>query len=889
MLRRVGTMDTNLPLNDQKERHNFLVEVVDSEKQLWALIHSKGIVNAEVQELYRKIRSTYETIILDNHELVEIEDFEFSLWKLHYKHIDEFRKTARQSPNNSESTKLEMPRNNQIEGFKVFLSEAAEFYKNLISKVRKAYGILEEPLAHKSGGVSTFDEPKRMCKVQFLCHRLFVCIGDLVRYKELYERSNIKTSRNWSVAAKYYFKATMFWPDGGNPHNQLALLATYLGDELLALYHCIRSLAVKDPFPDAWDNLILLFEKNRSSNLNLLITVTHFDFSRPFESICIDAKLQTSDVMETGLWSLIVRTTSFFFIKDGLEDLPCSFGSTIRELEKMIGQDDSKLKHSLESYQCMDSSRRGPFRAIQIVAILVFIIDNLTKKQEQKESKDKTDLQDPALMQLALSSVFIFMGRLVERCSKGNTVISCPLLPALLVFLEWLVKKQEELESFGADEKIKCAISYFFGALTDLLNLFGYSKREINSRDSTALWEDFELLGFAPIAHAHISLDFSNHLDNINGYENRNDCRVHRIVHAAMTIASMSPRLIFYDKLEGKFCNKETEECEGKILEQNQSKHSANGKSVSMEEEEVILFKPITRYNSAPVDCFISTLNDIYSEGQGDQTEPSDECLRRASSLLTAQKEVSLFSAGPPSLSAWVLNRESLGHESDKRPSDIKKYGLKPIVEMASESFTGLSLSENGEDSEATHYSSPPYSAPVPSAPLLPEDADWFHSDSSEDFASSGPSCGPQHCNWANNGPLGYISGNPPSTGIWNPSQLFSNHNPDRVSSPVWPINTYGPNYSGNLNDQALSRFDLFDQRGIPVASSPRMYVEGPPLPSGFLLGYGVNQQWREKPYNGYQRQDLREEQLPLLQYLKEREWQLQREQQVKGPTYMGN
>lgn len=199
-----------------------MLQVVDSEKQLWALIHSKGIVNAEVQELYRKIRSTYETIILDNHELVEIEDFEFSLWKLHYKHIDEFRKTARQSPNNSESTKLEMPRNNQIEGFKVFLSEAAEFYKNLISKVRKAYGILEEPLAHKSGGVSTFDEPKRMCKVQFLCHRLFVCIGDLVRYKELYERSNIKTSRNWSVAAKYYFKATMFWPDGGNPHNQVS-------------------------------------------------------------------------------------------------------------------------------------------------------------------------------------------------------------------------------------------------------------------------------------------------------------------------------------------------------------------------------------------------------------------------------------------------------------------------------------------------------------------------------------------------------------------------------------------------------------------------------------------------------------------------------------------
>lgn len=42
---------------------------------------------------------------------------------------------------------------------------------------------------------------------------------------------------------------------------QLAVLAMYIGDEFLALYHCIRSLAVQKPFPDAQDNLTLLFEK----------------------------------------------------------------------------------------------------------------------------------------------------------------------------------------------------------------------------------------------------------------------------------------------------------------------------------------------------------------------------------------------------------------------------------------------------------------------------------------------------------------------------------------------------------------------------------------------------------------------------------------------------
>jgi protein SMG7 len=42
---------------------------------------------------------------------------------------------------------------------------------------------------------------------------------------------------------------------------QLAVLATYVSDELLAVYRYFRSLAVETPFLTARDNLILLFEK----------------------------------------------------------------------------------------------------------------------------------------------------------------------------------------------------------------------------------------------------------------------------------------------------------------------------------------------------------------------------------------------------------------------------------------------------------------------------------------------------------------------------------------------------------------------------------------------------------------------------------------------------
>lgn len=42
---------------------------------------------------------------------------------------------------------------------------------------------------------------------------------------------------------------------------QLAILASYSGDELVAVYRYFRSLAVDTPFSTARENLIIAFEK----------------------------------------------------------------------------------------------------------------------------------------------------------------------------------------------------------------------------------------------------------------------------------------------------------------------------------------------------------------------------------------------------------------------------------------------------------------------------------------------------------------------------------------------------------------------------------------------------------------------------------------------------
>lgn len=159
-------------------------------------------------------------MILNDYEQLELQDVEYSLWKLHYKHIDEFRKRIKKSSTLESSKSGEPHDTNHIEGFKLFLSEAAEFYQNLIVKIRKCYGLPEESSFYKKSGISNSFEPKKIKKCQFLCHRFLVCLGDLARYKEQNEKPDVHNHK-WSMAASHYMEATAIWPDSGNPQNQV--------------------------------------------------------------------------------------------------------------------------------------------------------------------------------------------------------------------------------------------------------------------------------------------------------------------------------------------------------------------------------------------------------------------------------------------------------------------------------------------------------------------------------------------------------------------------------------------------------------------------------------------------------------------------------------------
>ncbi|GAV66698.1 EST1_DNA_bind domain-containing protein/EST1 domain-containing protein [Cephalotus follicularis] len=957
-------MNTNslVPMKDQKEKPIFIVEVTSAEKQLWALIQSKGLLHSDVQDLYRQVYYSYEKIILDDHELAELQDVEYSLWKLHYKCIDEFRKRIKRSSANAEISTVEMQQNvsnvqrsnnNYVVAFKSFLSEATEFYQQLIMKIKRCHALPEE-FSFCRSATFTSVEPKKMQKCRFLCYRFNVCIGDLARYREQYGNSGMQ-DHNWSVAATHYLEATMIWPDSGNPQNQLAVLATYVGDDFLALYHCVRSLAVKEPFPDAWDNLVLLLERNRSSHLQSLSSDVHFDFLNPSKRVRVLSKLKSNDdcPLDTDLWSLFIRTTSFFFIKLSLEDFPCAFASTMRSLDELMALDDTKINPMLDSYRLMASTRIGPFRALQVVSIFIFIIQKLINSSEMKGSRDDKDMQQLVSTQLALTTTFVFMGRFVDRCLEAKSLNYCPLLPAVLVFVEWLGCMLDEAETYGIDDKSKSAMSYFFCTFVDLL-------RQLNVRDdffspeTTALWEDYELRGFVPVAHAHVSIDFSANWEYIDSFERGTEYRAQRIINAAMKIANRSRdsrKWINYDKLGRKFYaadangvldQKDPEQmesassdfkindshqhifeslvkCEKQILVENASKPSVLGKSVAMEEEEVIVFKPLARYNSAPLYSTITAKDPAPPNDTEDQAVSSDDCLLHATSLHIAQNQVqgdsSVFhpgftnfkfkqqeplvkdvsthpisetcvSAGPPSLSAWVLDRGSLVNDREKGKSTKTKYGLSPIDELVSASFTGLSVSEtensvvsSRHESATTHYSSP-YSAPVPSAPLLPDDATWFTSVQSR-FTGYSDAVGINtrenfhdvshirgHSDWSATPQLpdygltipGLVNGYPPFHGVSSSEwlrQYRENHTIEPANSHTRPDHFCAPEDPRILYGLDASRFGQWDQWQASIASNPMIYTKIPSLHSGSSLAYGVDEHGKGTFIHNYQRPSL--------------------------------
>ncbi|KAE8700256.1 Protein SMG7 [Hibiscus syriacus] len=548
---------------------------------------------------WQQIRENYEAIILEDHTFSEQHNIEYALWQLHYKRIEELRahySAALASAGSNTSNGVKVPphpdRLTKIRlQFKTFLSEATGFYHDLILKIRGKYRLpfgyfsddSENQIVMDKDGNKSADIKKGLVS----CHRCLIYLGDLARYKGLYGDGNSK-SREYAAASSYYLQAASIWPSSGNPHHQLAIIATYSGDELGAVYRYFRSLAVDNPFSTARDNLIVAFEKNRHNYSQL-----PGDVKAPFKEPAVrqsgkgrgkvEAKLASKDgnmekspakekvsgVRDTfkSFCIRFVRLNGILFTRTSLE--------TFADVLTHVNSDLCELLSSgpEEELNFGTGAAENALFFVRKVSILIFTVHNLKRESEGQTYAEI--VQRAAVLQNAFIAIFELMGHVVERCLQLRDVSSSYTLPAILVFVEWLACCPDvAASSSDVDEKQSNTRSFFWKHCISLLNkilsirpmcmdndedetFFNMSRYEEGETENhPALWEDFELRGFLPLVPAHAILNFSRKHSFVSDGDKGRKARVKRILAAGKALANVirvDQKIVCFDSKAKKF------------------------------------------------------------------------------------------------------------------------------------------------------------------------------------------------------------------------------------------------------------------------------------------------------------------------------------------------
>ncbi|WCJ28855.1 Nonsense-mediated mRNA decay factor SMG7 [Euphorbia peplus] len=548
---------------------------------------------------WQQIRENYEAIVLEDYGFSEQHNIEYALWQLHYRRIEELRAhftaaLASTGSNASQGAKVPV-RPDRIAKirlqFKTFLSEATGFYHDLILKIRSKYGLPLGYFSEDSDNRVVLEKDGKkssdMKKGLISCHRCLIYLGDLARYKGIYGEGDSKT-REHAAASSYYLQAASLWPSNGNPHHQLAILASYSGDDLVAVYRYFRSLAADNPFTTARDNLIVAFEKNRQIYTQLIgeakVSVVKDSSVRltkgrgkaeaksaikdsNSEANVVNGKISNIHDMYKSFCIRFVRLNGILFTRTSLETFAEVLSSVSSEFcDLLTSGPEEELNFGAD---VVDNA----LFIVRLIAILVFTVHNVKKEAEGQTYAEI--VQRAVLLQNSFTAVFDVMGHMLERFVQLRDPSSSYLLPGILVFMEWLACCPDVASGSDADEKQAAVRLSFWNHCTSFLNkvLTFWSKSLDDNEDDTcfynmthyeegetgnrlALWEDFELRGFLPLLPAQTILDFSRkHSFGSDGSKEK-VARVKRILAAGKAlsnIARIDQKTIFYDSRMKKF------------------------------------------------------------------------------------------------------------------------------------------------------------------------------------------------------------------------------------------------------------------------------------------------------------------------------------------------
>ncbi|KAF1778372.1 Telomerase activating protein Est1 [Phytophthora cactorum] len=417
-------------------------------------------------------------------------EVEQALWKpCFYRRIEDFRRRIRKYAAAAQADRNVREHFARVSSeFQLFLTEAAAFYAHL----RDVFASWLQTAPKEDGDA--------IARCRQSLHRCYVFLGDLARYRELHSQ---KAKKNFAAAEALYHRALVVLPENGNPHNQLAVLATYVEAETVAVYRYCRSLLTSQPFTTAEENLALLFERSRQRPLAAPITFTSSSPPSKEKSAFLKSYLHRLTRMHGILFALSSPTGSSGTRSSSEIATPVY----PRDMEAVLFKDMRTLLHA---------GVVGDALLLKIVVTNIFCIIRAS------DSRSPSAPVEDAL-RLSIRTITSVLEFLLDNldikpkaAANGPVTVFCDYLelhPDMLEQLEQLlVHRQKKLYSdvatsdhgTGADQ----FASVFLETLAKLVNharvrelyaplVAGAGQR--NADEQHLLKESLELRGFAPL------------------------------------------------------------------------------------------------------------------------------------------------------------------------------------------------------------------------------------------------------------------------------------------------------------------------------------------------------------------------------------------------------
>ncbi|CAG8756580.1 5398_t:CDS:2, partial [Racocetra persica] len=383
-------------------------------------------------------------------------------------------------------------------------------------------------------------------KAVLSCHKSLIFLGDLARYRELQTE---KPRKNWSIACDYYNHARHLVPESGNPHNQLAVIATYSADEFSAARKSSADAQEKGQETPQRD------QKENGSR-------RRFSHQRQTSSAAQSAKIRTGEATQ-AFFSDFIRLHSILYFRTDLESYSELKAALLNQLRESV------LSLALDPDQLLK------FTAINMAAS--FVIRHIANgdsnhvNQSPKATISYSTASKKALVEkYAILLTLDSLSTLLDVCNselldvvveysdqRHNAVQILPApvkrsLISLRVGTKWVYSSLEHLSSITAliekDPNVKnefTNIAMFWQRFAEFLNslerLFPHSQ---GIPLDVPLAEDLELTGFSGLKN-HTFMNEQILLNQGEPFEEL-DMRIYDIFEDACKISESEHSQLFY-------------------------------------------------------------------------------------------------------------------------------------------------------------------------------------------------------------------------------------------------------------------------------------------------------------------------------------------------------